>query len=663
MAPHARIAVSNTIRTSALDRRTLSAAWNSIRRWRSIPRTMAPALHSRSVRGLVAREDPDDLDGGEIAGAVIGSVIGGIVLSLILGFLYFRYRRWSLSRTQTQDVSDKPAGEGQRRVSFPGPGDGYTPGQTEVTHGNRPPSDKDARSDRAVPLAGDGANLHQSPASMGANEPMNQGSGFYSYNQHPFYTPEFDPAQGTGSYADYQHVAATSGGAASYYDTTIAMDSDPEQGAMAPPTRQMTELYQEQLRQAREMRKERKSSKGSTFSRVLSSFKRKRSTQTSDPTTPASPASVRQPDFPVPSIEGSGGLFEEPQGISDGVDIDRRQAKKTKRGGASQDAFGHTGRIDSLRTELNAEPTPDPQLPSSALGQSPNDVPQASTSHFRRDTRLKSPEIPEPMDIDDQSNVNPEILRTSHSPPTLPETFVDPMAIMAPTNDREKYAFNTKELDRIENSTSPPTIPMDYSSPAPVDETKPYEPSELYEDSEEEDVSSETGTMTAHDQGRMDGPSDSSTPAGLSSTDQSSGRTPDTRITPSPSPMPPIKAESTASSPENMSASPKPILHCAECGRTFDQIHKLNHHKRYHERRHVCMYEGCDKKFGTKTHLDRHINDKHEKKKGFHCPEAGCPYYMGGKVFPRKDNWRRHMQNKHGINPQYDPVAVDEATG
>ncbi|OTA56873.1 hypothetical protein K449DRAFT_301811, partial [Hypoxylon sp. EC38] len=84
-----------------------------------------------------------------------------------------------------------------------------------------------------------------------------------------------------------------------------------------------------------------------------------------------------------------------------------------------------------------------------------------------------------------------------------------------------------------------------------------------------------------------------------------------------------------------------------ECGRFFDQVHKLNHHKRYHDRKHECPYEGCDKKFGTKTHLDRHINDKHVKSKAYHCIEPTCPYYKGGKAFPRKDNWRRHMVKKH----------------
>jgi len=62
-------------------------------------------------------------------------------------------------------------------------------------------------------------------------------------------------------------------------------------------------------------------------------------------------------------------------------------------------------------------------------------------------------------------------------------------------------------------------------------------------------------------------------------------------------------------------------------------------------------------KFGTKTHLDRHINDKHSTAKKFHCTQPDCPWSKeGGKSFPRKDNWRRHMLNKHQIQPESDPI-------
>lgn len=73
-------------------------------------------------------------------------------------------------------------------------------------------------------------------------------------------------------------------------------------------------------------------------------------------------------------------------------------------------------------------------------------------------------------------------------------------------------------------------------------------------------------------------------------------------------------------------------------------------------------------RFGTKTHLDRHVNDKHNKTRKYHCTVAGCAYAKqgGGKSFPRKDNWRRHMQNKHSVSnppePLEEDVTMEEAT-
>jgi len=80
----------------------------------------------------------------------------------------------------------------------------------------------------------------------------------------------------------------------------------------------------------------------------------------------------------------------------------------------------------------------------------------------------------------------------------------------------------------------------------------------------------------------------------------------------------------------------------------------------------VCEHPGCGKKFGTKTHLERHVNDKHKKTKAFHCTEPTWAYSkLGGRSFPRKDNWRRHMVNIHGQNPTTDPIpeTIDTTMG
>ena len=61
-------------------------------------------------------------------------------------------------------------------------------------------------------------------------------------------------------------------------------------------------------------------------------------------------------------------------------------------------------------------------------------------------------------------------------------------------------------------------------------------------------------------------------------------------------------------------------------------------------------------RFGTKTHLVRHINDKHQKTRKIYCVVPDCPYSrLGGKYFPRKDNWKRHMLNKHSIVHEGEP--------
>ncbi|ORY67318.1 uncharacterized protein BCR38DRAFT_407301 [Pseudomassariella vexata] len=696
MAPRAELHVSDTIRSSLLDRTTLPAFGDTIkpaarRHSTFTPRAMVLAPVSRAA--VVARSE--SVDAGVIAGAVVGSVLGGALVFLILGFLYFRYKRKSL-QTATDTLS--------RRVSFPRQGDSQERDQAQ--------SLKDGTSERGVPVFTDGPGFHQSPQSTERNDALQAPA---ASEQHA-YVQDYDPSpsgrtsvpfsEGQGTTTTTTTLSmdcAALAAAASYYDETIPMDSDPEVEPMAPPSRQMTELYREQLRLAREKRKERKNSKGSTISRVLNSMKRKRSTHSSDVThaspVQASPVSDRQADLPLESIEGPSGvqpepgqprwdmsaftsasksasIYEEPQQISDAVETNHHQKKKSKRKVDSQDTFGVPHRLDSLRTALRDEPTPDPQLPSSALGQtsfSSKDFAHQEPAQTGDDSfqptreRLQSPGIPEPMDVDvdmveftDPSGRR--AIRGSHSPPLPPESFISPMAILQPTTATEKAAWNDAEVLRIENSASPSASPQHIP-----DDQQGYDGSD--EEDEGADNDEDGGQdMIADGYGgqvmgadynvlpaiqepvQHDGPSDYSTP-GRSSTNPSSGRTPDTTITPSPSPgfHGFVQPESSASPETGLSL--KPPYKCEECGRQFDQIHKLNHHKRYHDRKHECTYPNCDRKFGTKTHLDRHINDKHEKKKGYHCTEPSCPYFKGGKAFPRKDNWRRHMQNKHDLSP------------
>lgn len=103
-----------------------------------------------------------------------------------------------------------------------------------------------------------------------------------------------------------------------------------------------------------------------------------------------------------------------------------------------------------------------------------------------------------------------------------------------------------------------------------------------------------------------------------------------------------------------------PLFFCKQLAAVQPAAANANsHHKRYHERPHECTFRDCGRRFGTRTHLDRHVNDKHSKSRKYHCTEEGCPYSVpGGKSFPRKDNWRRHMVNKHGVQPEHEPIEV-----
>lgn len=271
-----------------------------------------------------------------------------------------------------------------------------------------------------------------------------------------------------------------------------------------------------------------------------------------------------------------------------------------------------------------------------------------------------SPDIPEPMDIDTASPPQAaSVLRSSHSPPMRSETFgVSPMAIMQPSNPAEKAAYTDYH---IEHPASPPPPPLE--SPEHIADSQEYE-EELesyspHNNDADADTHSYLGVSSPDDHRRSADSFEFSTTPGPSSTDPSSGRTPDRGLSASLSPMPPSSAfpgvpsfavkqepESSAS-PEATGPSSSSGLQCDKCGRSFDHLHQLNHHRRYHDRKHACPYNGCDRRFGTKTHLERHVNDIHLKSKAYHCTDPGCAWYAGGKSFPRKDNWRRHMMNKH----------------
>jgi hypothetical protein len=260
-------------------------------------------------------------------------------------------------------------------------------------------------------------------------------------------------------------------------------------------------------------------------------------------------------------------------------------------------------------------------------------------------------------------------IRQDLSPPAGPSG--NPMEMMKPTNATESSYYYQQEIAKMD-TPSPPVEPVP-TYMEPIQETYiKHEPSpqsdyqsppdagmhnQMYNEIDLASMLVEYPGQYVDDLNQYDNPallSDFSTPPPFS--DMSTHTTPNTQIsdafTASPSPRSDIVDPRIGG---HMGVSPR-TFPCDQCHREFDQVHKLNHHKRYHDRPHECPHTGCVMRFGTKTHLARHVNDKHQKTRKFYCTQHDCPYSkQGGKSFPRKDNWRRHMLNKHHITPTTDP--------
>ncbi|KAI0147521.1 hypothetical protein GGR57DRAFT_253844 [Xylariaceae sp. FL1272] len=647
--------------------------------WRS-----GPAIAPRS----------QSLSHGAIAGAVVGSVLGGSIILLILGFVYFRYKRMAreahaeeaLSAPKAEPTSSSWQGvfpqqhaaayQGGRPLSFKG----------ESPRGPVPviPVDSSSPSSLTTPHGEDWMRNNTSyPRPPGGDDISQQDFNNYSPSRQQIFPVTSEPAE-----IEPLDHASTAPPAAnlSYYDMRISMESDPVQAASGP-SRQMTDLYAEQRKAADEYRR-----KNSFPKRVWDSVTQRWSSMrsstrtTGDGTQSPSDQNVRikrEPGFESPrDIDWQGQpeapqIFQEPADMTENSAVSRtegQQQQRRQRRSTRDTQYGE--RLPHQDSGIMESTERDPELPSSVIRSDstlwlPHESPPGAAPPGPAQERLKSPEIPEPMDADGLA-MQHYIGRQSpfsHSPRLPSESFVNPMAILHPTNAVEQDAYNVYQ---IKNSASPPAmrqLPPEIVTRRPTQqETIESPPPE-----DEDDDMGEFLDLPSDDDNRR-GSSESyeypMTPGQSSTAGYSSGRTPLTQPTVSPSPnpsgpgSPPIKHEPQSMSPPDSS---KPltnpaVLICPTCQRTFDQIHKLNHHKRYHDRSHECTWEGCDKKFGTKTHLDRHINDRHLKMKSYHCTEPSCPYFKGGKSFPRKDNWRRHMTKKHATTPQQlERMDIDNA--
>lgn len=87
----------------------------------------------------------------------------------------------------------------------------------------------------------------------------------------------------------------------------------------------------------------------------------------------------------------------------------------------------------------------------------------------------------------------------------------------------------------------------------------------------------------------------------------------------------------------------RPILTCAQCGRTFKRTGHFNQHMRVHtgERPYKCDFPGCGRDFSRSDNLRRHRimhDDPENPEQDFLCPRNDC-----GKSFRSKYHLDRHV--------------------
>ncbi|KAH6706256.1 hypothetical protein BKA61DRAFT_136866 [Leptodontidium sp. MPI-SDFR-AT-0119] len=98
-----------------------------------------------------------------------------------------------------------------------------------------------------------------------------------------------------------------------------------------------------------------------------------------------------------------------------------------------------------------------------------------------------------------------------------------------------------------------------------------------------------------------------------------------------------------------------PIIIACEfpnCQRTFTLSCHYNRHKKSHI--HPVKCDICGRGFETPKDVKRHHNDVHDTTKIFFCHVKDCKYACSEgrevKGFPRKENWKRHLRNRHGLS-------------
>ncbi|KAK3401312.1 hypothetical protein B0T20DRAFT_112982 [Sordaria brevicollis] len=80
---------------------------------------------------------------------------------------------------------------------------------------------------------------------------------------------------------------------------------------------------------------------------------------------------------------------------------------------------------------------------------------------------------------------------------------------------------------------------------------------------------------------------------------------------------------------------------CSHCERSFDELEKLNRHKRNHHELHECLGPGCTMWFDTKSDLDRHWDDRHNR-----GDEVGFDSVLAKQSPPSCGEWAKKLRDR-----------------
>ncbi|KIV99496.1 uncharacterized protein PV09_08802 [Verruconis gallopava] len=118
----------------------------------------------------------------------------------------------------------------------------------------------------------------------------------------------------------------------------------------------------------------------------------------------------------------------------------------------------------------------------------------------------------------------------------------------------------------------------------------------------------------------------------------------------------------------SMSKTSKPSkggkISCKVCQKTLKCPSELKKHMLIHEKPHKCDVSGCSRTegFGTVNDLNRHKASVHKilsKARKFQCAVPGCK--TPGKIWPRLDNFKQHLERMHKDFNVTDMIAQSEA--